>query len=200
MTPTTKLAPPTAADSFIPRHIGPSAAATAEMLATVGYDSLDAFIDAVIPPNIRLRRPLAIHGEMSERDALASMRRMADRNRLFRSYIGMGYSGTITPPVIQRNILENPGWYTAYTPYQAEDGAGASGGAAELPDDDHRSHRAGDRQRVAARRGHGGGGGDDDGQRHQGRRRQAPLLRVGRLPSADDRRGEDAGRRARGSR
>jgi glycine cleavage system P protein (glycine dehydrogenase) len=120
MTPTTKLAPPAAADSFIPRHIGPNAAAIAEMLATVGYDSLDAFIDAVIPANIRLRTPLAIHGEWSEQEALASMRRMAEKNRVLRSYIGMGYADTFTPPVIQRNILENPGWYTAYTPYQAE--------------------------------------------------------------------------------
>ncbi len=120
MTPTTKTAPPAAADSFIPRHIGPTAAATAEMLATVGYDSLDAFIDAVIPPNIRLRKPLAIHGEWSEQEALVSMRRMAGKNRVLRSYIGMGYADTFTPPVIQRNILENPGWYTAYTPYQAE--------------------------------------------------------------------------------
>ncbi len=120
MTPTTKLAPPAAADSFIPRHIGPNATAIAEMLAVVGYDSLDAFIDAVIPQNIRLHKPLAIHGEWSEHEALASMRRMADRNRIFRSYIGMGYADTFTPPVIQRNILENPGWYTAYTPYQAE--------------------------------------------------------------------------------
>ncbi len=90
------------------------------MLSTVGYESLDAFIDAVIPPNIRLRKPLAIHGEWSEQEALASMRRMADKNRVLRSCIGMGYSDTFTPPVIQRNILENPGWYTAYTPYQAE--------------------------------------------------------------------------------
>ncbi|MHB2033842.1 MAG: aminomethyl-transferring glycine dehydrogenase, partial [Gemmatimonadaceae bacterium] len=120
MTPTTKLAPPKAADSFIPRHIGPNDAAIAEMLATVGYDSLDAFIDAVIPRNIRLRKPLAIHGEWSEHEALASMRRMADKNQIFRSYLGMGYADTLIPPVIQRNILENPGWYTAYTPYQAE--------------------------------------------------------------------------------
>ncbi|HEX8726281.1 MAG TPA: aminomethyl-transferring glycine dehydrogenase [Gemmatimonadaceae bacterium] len=120
MTPTTRTAPPAAADSFIPRHIGPSAAATAEMLATVGYDSLDAFIDAVIPPNIRLRKPLAIHPEWSEQEALASMHRMAAKNRVLRSCIGLGYSDTFTPPVIQRNILENPGWYTAYTPYQAE--------------------------------------------------------------------------------
>ena len=90
------------------------------MLSTVGYESLDAFIDAVIPPNIRLRKPLAIHGEWSEQEALASMRRMAEKNRVLRSCIGMGYSDTFTPPVIQRNILENPGWYTAYTPYQAE--------------------------------------------------------------------------------
>ncbi len=122
MTTTTRMAPPApaGADSFIPRHIGPHGAAAAEMLATVGYDSLDAFIDAVVPPNIRLGRPLALHDGWSEHEALAAMRRTALKNRILRSYIGMGYSGTFTPPVIQRNILENPGWYTAYTPYQAE--------------------------------------------------------------------------------
>ncbi|HEY5219409.1 MAG TPA: glycine dehydrogenase (aminomethyl-transferring), partial [Gemmatimonadaceae bacterium] len=121
MTPTRKSAPaPAAADSFISRHIGPNEAAIAEMLAAVGYPSLDKFIDAVIPDNIRLRKPLAIHGEWSEQEALASMREMADKNKVFRSYIGMGYADTFTPPVVQRNILENPGWYTAYTPYQAE--------------------------------------------------------------------------------
>jgi glycine dehydrogenase len=120
MTPTNRLAPPTAADSFVPRHIGPHQDAIAEMLATVGYDSLDTFISAVVPANIRMKQPLAIHGEWSEREALAEMRRLAGKNRVLRSYIGMGYSGTLTPPVIQRNILENPGWYTAYTPYQAE--------------------------------------------------------------------------------
>ncbi|HVZ77445.1 MAG TPA: aminomethyl-transferring glycine dehydrogenase [Gemmatimonadaceae bacterium] len=120
MTPNSRKAPPAAADSFISRHIGPRAADIAAMLETVGYPTLDAFIDSVIPENIRLRRPLDIHGERSEQEALATMRAMARRNRVFRSYIGMGYADCHTPPVIQRNILENPGWYTAYTPYQAE--------------------------------------------------------------------------------
>ena len=108
------------ADSFVTRHIGPSAADIAAMLELLGYDSLDALIDATVPAAIRLTRPLAIPGGMSERDALDNMRRIAKQNRVFRSYIGLGYAGTFTPPVIQRNVLENPGWYTAYTPYQAE--------------------------------------------------------------------------------
>ena len=90
------------------------------MLATLGYDSLEAFTSAVVPESIRLRRPLALAPGMDERSVLAAMRALADRNTVFRSYLGMGYHGTFTPPVIQRNVLENPGWYTAYTPYQAE--------------------------------------------------------------------------------
>ena len=90
------------------------------MLGVLGYDSLDAFVDAVVPDNIRLRRPLALPPGRSERETLSAIRALADRNDVFRSYLGMGYSGTFVPPVIQRNILENPGWYTAYTPYQAE--------------------------------------------------------------------------------
>ena len=110
----------TAHDSFIPRHIGPSSADVKEMLDVLGYPSLDALIDATIPKAIRLDRPLAIHAAMSEQEALANLRAVAAKNRVFRSYIGMGYADCFTPPVIQRNVLENPGWYTAYTPYQAE--------------------------------------------------------------------------------
>src|SRR5215204_1596488 len=110
----------TPADSFVPRHVGPSEAEVAEMLAVIGYASLDELIDATIPVGIRFRRPLAIHGGRSEHEALAAMRAIAAKNRIFRSYLGYGYHDTLTPPVIQRNILENPGWYTAYTPYQAE--------------------------------------------------------------------------------
>src|SRR3954470_17586572 len=106
--------------SFVPRHIGPSDADVGAMLELLGYDSLDALIDATIPAGIRLKRPLAIDPGLTEREALDNMRRIAKQNRVFRSYIGLGYAGTLTPPVIQRNILENPGWYTAYTPYQAE--------------------------------------------------------------------------------
>ena len=105
---------------FAYRHIGPRREDLAEMLQTVGYQTLDEFIDAVVPAEIRLRRPLALPPGRSEREVLQALRGLAGMNRVFRSYIGMGYSGTVTPPVIQRNVLENPGWYTAYTPYQAE--------------------------------------------------------------------------------
>ena len=120
MTTTTRPAPPTAADSFVPRHIGPGAADVAAMLAVLGLPTLDALIDATIPESIRFRTPLAIHAGKSEHEALAALRAIALKNRIFRSYLGYGYHDTLTPPVIQRNILENPGWYTAYTPYQAE--------------------------------------------------------------------------------
>ena len=106
--------------SFIPRHIGPSADEQREMLQTLGFDSIDAMIDATVPPEIRLRQPLSIHGGLSEYEALANLRRIAAKNEVYRSYLGLGYNDCITPPVIQRNVLENPGWYTAYTPYQAE--------------------------------------------------------------------------------
>jgi glycine dehydrogenase len=105
---------------FVPRHIGPRTADVEAMLETLGYASLDQFIDAVVPEGIRLRRPLDIGPARTEHDVLTELRAIADRNQVWRSYIGMGYAGTYTPPVIQRNILENPGWYTAYTPYQAE--------------------------------------------------------------------------------
>ncbi len=108
------------ADSFIRRHIGPSAHDINAMLDALGYESLDAFVDATVPEQIRLRRPLNIGPARTEHDVLAELRGMAERNRVYRSYIGLGYHDTLVPPVIQRNILENPGWYTAYTPYQAE--------------------------------------------------------------------------------
>ena len=107
-------------DSFVSRHIGPSEADVRAMLDTLGYPTLDAFVDAVIPANIRFRGTLDVPAERSEQDALASFRAEMSGNEPWRSFIGMGYSGTHTPAVIQRNILENPGWYTAYTPYQAE--------------------------------------------------------------------------------
>jgi glycine dehydrogenase len=90
------------------------------MLDTVGARSLDDLMDKVIPPNIRAKQPLNLPTALSERNALSDLRRIAGRNRLFTSMIGMGYYGCVTPKVILRNILENPGWYTAYTPYQAE--------------------------------------------------------------------------------
>ena len=106
--------------NFIPRHIGPDEAETVAMLEAVGAASLDDFIAKVIPASIRAKRPLELAEPLAERTALSTLRDMAGRNAVFTSMIGMGYYGTVTPKVILRNILENPGWYTAYTPYQAE--------------------------------------------------------------------------------
>jgi glycine dehydrogenase len=106
-------------DTFPRRHIGPSDADVGEMLATLGLGSLDALIGETVPPSIR-RDPLKLPDPRGEHELLDELRAMAQRNRVFRSFIGMGYHGCITPAVIQRNVLENPGWYTAYTPYQAE--------------------------------------------------------------------------------
>ena len=108
------------ADRFATRHIGPSPDEVRGMLATVGYESLDAFIDAVVPSHIRLGRPLQLPPGRTEREVLQALRGLAAQNQLYRSYIGMGYHHSFTPQVIQRNIVENPGWYTAYTPYQPE--------------------------------------------------------------------------------
>ncbi|CAN5213668.1 aminomethyl-transferring glycine dehydrogenase [soil metagenome] len=108
------------AANFIPRHIGPNEAETAEMLKTVGAASLEDFIGKVIPKSIRSSRPLDLPRGMAERTMLSYLRQMALRNEVYTSMIGMGYYGTVTPKVILRNVLENPGWYTAYTPYQAE--------------------------------------------------------------------------------
>ena len=107
-------------DGFIPRHIGPAEQDVREMLATLGHATLDELIDATVPAAIRFRGPLRTGEPKGEYEALSELRQMASRNQIFRSFIGMGYYDTITPPVVQRNILENPGWYTAYTPYQAE--------------------------------------------------------------------------------
>jgi glycine dehydrogenase len=108
------------ADQFAPRHIGPTPAEVSEMLSTLGYDSLDALIDATVPERIRFRSKLSIPAAATEAETLALLRCIAARNKLFRSYIGMGFSDCVTPPVIQRNVIESPAWYTAYTPYQAE--------------------------------------------------------------------------------
>jgi glycine dehydrogenase len=107
-------------DTFARRHIGPQPEEVAAMLELLGYASLDDLVEAVIPPAIRLRRPLELPAAKGEREALDTLRAIMDHNKVVRSYIGQGYYDTLTPPVIQRNILENPGWYTAYTPYQAE--------------------------------------------------------------------------------
>ena len=105
---------------FSSRHIGPDEADVRHMLETVGQPSLATLVDATVPKHIRMKRSLQLPAARSEFEALRDLGNMASKNKVFRSYIGMGYSGCITPPVIQRNILESPGWYTQYTPYQAE--------------------------------------------------------------------------------
>lgn len=107
-------------EQFQSRHIGPSEQELKEMLDTIGVGSLDELIDQTIPSNIRLKEPLPLPKPVSESRFLNSLAQIAKRNKLYKSYIGLGYYGTVTPPVIQRNILENPGWYTQYTPYQPE--------------------------------------------------------------------------------
>ncbi len=108
------------AERFAQRHIGPSPEDVQEMLRVVGFPSLDALIDAAVPSRIRLGKPLSLPVARGESELLAELKTIMSGNKVCRSYIGMGYYDCITPPVIQRNILENPGWYTQYTPYQAE--------------------------------------------------------------------------------
>src|SRR5216684_1272883 len=107
-------------DRFVDRHIGPDTRDVADMLEVLGKRSLDALIDATVPASIRLKRPLDLPAGRSEHGLLQDLQQIAAKNQVFRSYLGMGYSDTVTPAVIQRNILENPGWYTQYTPYQPE--------------------------------------------------------------------------------
>jgi glycine dehydrogenase len=109
-----------ASDTFIHRHIGPSEADIAEMLDLLGYADLESFTDAVVPESIRNRQLMKLGHPRAEHELLAELHAIAKQNTVARSMIGAGYYGTITPPVILRNILENPGWYTQYTPYQAE--------------------------------------------------------------------------------
>ncbi len=108
------------ADEFTRRHVGPSSEDVAHMLATIAMSSTDDLLRATMPPSIVARAPLALPGGVGERDALERLRAIASKNQRVTSLIGMGYTGTITPPVIARNVLENPAWYTAYTPYQPE--------------------------------------------------------------------------------
>src|ERR687891_1367357 len=108
------------ADEFVRRHIGPDAAQIEAMLEVVEARSLDDLVQQATPATIRTERPLDLPAPIDERTALETLRRIADRNRVQVWMVGMGYHATITPAVIQRNVIENPGWYTAYTPYQAE--------------------------------------------------------------------------------
>ncbi|MEB3190960.1 MAG: aminomethyl-transferring glycine dehydrogenase [Snowella sp.] len=115
--PSATLAP---TDTFVNRHLGPNAAEVGKMLGFLGFSDLESLIAKTVPPAIRLKNALKLPPAQSEYAAIAQLKSIASKNQIYRSYIGMGYNDTITPPVIQRNILENPGWYTAYTPYQAE--------------------------------------------------------------------------------
>src|SRR6267154_266074 len=107
-------------DRFAARHIGPDEADVAEMLAALGLPSLDALVAETVPADIRLGGALALPAAVTEAEVLAELRALAQKNQIWKSYLGLGYSDCVTPPVILRNILENPGWYTQYTPYQAE--------------------------------------------------------------------------------
>jgi glycine dehydrogenase len=110
-------------DTFVHRHIGPNPEEIQQMLASMEFDNLDALIDKAVPPSIRQKQPLNLgdsDSQRGERELLEELKAIASKNQVFRSFIGTGYHNCITPPVIQRNILENPGWYTQYTPYQAE--------------------------------------------------------------------------------
>ncbi len=107
-------------ESFINRHIGPRAHDIEAMLKTVGSESLDALVKEIIPQGIRLPQPLKLEKGMSEYEYLEHVRSVARKNKIYKSYIGLGYYNTVVPSVILRNVFENPGWYTSYTPYQAE--------------------------------------------------------------------------------
>jgi glycine dehydrogenase len=107
-------------DAFVHRHLGPDASEIARMCATIGVADVDALIEQTVPAGIRLASPLPLAGAMPEHEALARLKAIAGRNVVKKSLIGMGYYGTHVPAVMLRNVLENPGWYTAYTPYQAE--------------------------------------------------------------------------------
>src|SRR5436190_23006712 len=106
--------------SFADRHNGPDKNQVKAMLQAVGVDSLDDLVEKIIPSSIRLPKDLEIAEALSEYEFMKELRETANKNILFKNYIGLGYYNTITPGVILRNVFENPGWYTAYTPYQAE--------------------------------------------------------------------------------
>ena len=107
-------------DKFALRHIGPNETEISKMLSTLEVDSVEELLSETLPMEIRLPQPLNLRRGISEYRFLNELRALSDENKLFENYIGLGYHPTITPAVIQRNIMENPGWYTAYTPYQAE--------------------------------------------------------------------------------
>ncbi len=163
---------------FAARHIGTTPDDQQAMLAVLGYPTRAALIDAIVPDSIRERVPLALPGPATEADALARLAAIAADNRALKSYIGLGYYGTHTPGVILRNILENPAWYTAYTPYQPEISQGRLEALVNFQTMVCDLTGDGDRQRVDARRGHRGRRGDGAGAARRPER-EPPLLRRG---------------------
>jgi glycine dehydrogenase len=109
-----------APDAFADRHIGPNGDDVAEMLRVLGLASLEHLVAETVPADIRLSGELLLPAAVTEAEALAELRALSEQNQIWKSYLGLGYSDCVTPPVILRNIIENPGWYTQYTPYQAE--------------------------------------------------------------------------------
>ncbi|MCO6476821.1 MAG: glycine dehydrogenase (aminomethyl-transferring), partial [Phaeodactylibacter sp.] len=107
-------------DRFVNRHIGIAEEGLPEMLQAIGVDSLDQLIDETVPPAIRMGKELGLPEAITEYELLQELREIGAMNKLYKSYIGMGYYGAITPSAILRNVFQNPGWYTQYTPYQAE--------------------------------------------------------------------------------
>jgi glycine dehydrogenase len=145
-------------DTFARRHLGPDAAETAAMLEALGVASIDALMAEAIPASIRMHGGLELEKapgdsgtERGEHEMLSALRSLAAKNEVFRSFIGLGYHGTITPPVVLRNVLENPGWYTQYTPYQAEIGVLRRGGLPSADDRGRRDPRVGARHRGSDR-------------------------------------------------
>ena len=112
--------PFTPTDTFIGRHMGSQGKDKEKMLAKLGFQSLEDLVSSTVPAHIRLDKKLSLDAPLTESEALAKLKGIMSKNKVLRSFIGMGYYETTTPPVILRNVLENPGWYTAYTPYQAE--------------------------------------------------------------------------------
>ena len=107
-------------ESFERRHIGPTENEIKQMLSVINANSIDELIDQTIPKSIRNNKPMRLDPPMSESDYLTHLKKISSLNKVYKTYIGLGYNRSYLPAVIQRNILENPGWYTAYTPYQAE--------------------------------------------------------------------------------
>jgi glycine dehydrogenase len=133
---------------FSHRHIGPDERDIRDMLRVVGAASLDEFTESVVPASVRSAGQIRLPEPLSELEALTELRRMGSKNHIYRSLIGKGYNDTIVPGVIQRNILENPGWYTQYT-LSGGNRTGTAGSPSQFSDNGYRPHRPGNRERLA---------------------------------------------------